>query len=161
MSTLQVEIVRLQPMCVAAFHGFGAEPEHAAVTKLIAWAQPRGLLDGGVAHRVFGFNNPSPAAGSPNYGYEYWLELSPSEAEDLAHDGLAGVGELKSFAGGVFAVTRCRGVEAIPDAWRALVTWCEDSAYDFGPGQCLEQHTGTLDGPIEEMDFALYQAIVA
>lgn len=160
MSTLHVEIVRLEPMRVAAFYGFGAEPEHAAVTKLLAWAQPRGLLDGGVAHRVFGFNNPSPGAGSPHYGYEFWLELPGSEVEALAGDGLAGAGELKSFPGGVYAVTRCRGVEAIPDAWRALVTWCEDSAHDFAPGQCLEQHSGALDGPIEELEFALYQAIV-
>ena len=30
----------------------------------------------------------------------------------------------------------------------------------FAPGQCLEQHSGALDGPIEELEFALYQAIV-
>lgn len=161
MSTLQVEIVRLSPMRVAAFHGFGAEPEHQAAAKLTAWAQSRGLLDGGAAHRVFGFNNPSPAAGSPHYGYEFWLELSEAEAASL--DGAANGGgvELKTFDGGVYAVTRCRGVDAVPEAWRALVTWCEDSPYDFGQAQCLEQHTGAVDGPVEELEFALYQAIVA
>jgi DNA gyrase inhibitor GyrI len=68
---------------------------------------------------------------------------------------------LKSFTGGVYAVTRCRGVEAIPGAWRELVTWCEDSPYAFSQAQCLEQHIGPLDGPVEELEFALYQAIVA
>jgi AraC family transcriptional regulator len=161
MSTLQVEIIRLSPMRVAAFHGFGAEPEFQAVAKLIAWARPRGLLDGGSAHRVFGFNNPSPTAASPHYGYEFWIELSAAEAESLAAEAGGSHVELKSFDGGVYAVTRCHGAEAIPDAWRDLVTWCEDSPYAFGQTQCLEQHTGALDGPVEELEFALYQAIEA
>ena len=80
MSELQVEIVRLAPMQVASFYGFGSEPEFQAAAKLLAWAEPRGLLDGGVEHRIFGFNNPSPSAASPNYGYEFWLELKNGEA---------------------------------------------------------------------------------
>ena len=163
---VQVEIVRLPPMRVAAFHGFGAEPEHAAVTKLLAWAQGHGLLDGARTRRVFGFNNPSPSAASPHYGYEFWLELSEAEAAALAADSGKAAGgasggdvEFKSYAGGVYAVTRCRGVAAIPDAWRALVTWCEDSPYAFGSDQCLEQHLGDLAGPVEELDFALYQSV--
>jgi AraC family transcriptional regulator len=167
MSTLQVEIVRLNPMRVAVFHGFGAEPEFQAMNKLIAWAHPRSLLDGSPAHRIFGFNNPSPTAASPHYGYEFWIELSEAEAESLAasgnggSDGSGGDVELKSFNGGVYAVTRCHGVAAIPDAWRDLVTWCEDSPYAFGQAQCLEQHIGALDGSVEELDFALYQAVAA
>ena len=162
-STVQVEIVRLPPMCVAAFHGFGIEPEHAALTKLLAWGQERGLLDGDRTRRVFGFNNPSPTAASPHYGYELWLELSEAEAAVLAADASRATSgedvEFKSYAGGVYAVTRCRGVAAIPDAWRALVTWCEDSPYAFGSDQCLEQHLGDLSGPVEELDFALYQPV--
>ena len=162
-STVQVEIVRLPPMCVAAFHGFGVEPEHAAGTKLLAWGQERGLLDGDRTRRVFGFNNPSPTAASPHYGYEFWLELSEAEAAALAADASRATSgedvEFKSYAGGVYAVTRCRGVAAIPDAWRALVTWCEDSPYAFGSDQCLEQHLGDLSGPVEELDFALYQPV--
>jgi DNA gyrase inhibitor GyrI len=177
MSDLQVEIVRLAPMQVASFYGFGAEPEAAAAAKLLAWAGPRGLLDGGVAHRIFGFNNPSPSAGSPHYGYEFWLELKEDDlaalaalaaadsagargagaASGAANDAVEGV-ELKSFAGGRFAVARCRGVAAIPDTWRALVTYLEDSRYTMTGGQCLEQHTGRLDD-IEALDFALYQVI--
>jgi DNA gyrase inhibitor GyrI len=161
MSILPAEIIRLEPLHVAAFYGFGAEPEQQAVTKLIAWARPRGLLDGGRAHRIFGFNNPSPTAGSPHYGYEFWIELSDAEMARLAHAGAGDDVELKSFAGGVYAVNRCRGVAALPDAWRDLVTWCEDSPYAFGAAQCLEQHIGALDGPLEELEFALYQAIAA
>ena len=166
MNTMQVEIVQLPPLRVAAFHGFGAEPEAQASAKLLGWAQGRRLLDGGRTHRVFGFNNPSPSAASPHYGYELWLELSDAEADALAAEGDAadsaqaeGV-EFKTFSGGVYAATRCRGVSAIPDAWRDLVTWCEDSPYGFGGGQCLEQHIGDLAGPVEELEFVLYQAVL-
>ena len=27
--------------------------------------------------RFFGFNNPNPSPGSPNYGYEQWLTVGP------------------------------------------------------------------------------------
>lgn len=157
MSELQVEIVRLAPMQVASFYGFGSEPEFQAAAKLLAWAEPRGLLDGGFEHRIFGFNNPSPSAASPNYGYEFWLELKNGEAADVIG---ADETELKTFDGGLYAVARCRGVAAVPDTWRQLVTWLEDSRYTMSHSQCLEQHTGRLNGDIEALEFALYQAIV-
>lgn len=164
MSELQVEIVRLAPLQVASFYGFGSEPEFQAAAKMLAWAEPRGLYDEGSAHRVFGFNNPSPTAGSPNYGYEFWLELKNGEAGMAPDPGAAqahaGEMEPKSFGGGLFAVARCRGVSAVPDTWRQLVTWLEDSRYTMSHGQCLEQHTGRINGDIEALEFALYQAIV-
>ena len=164
MSELQVEIVRLAPLQVASFYSFGSEPEFQAAAKMLAWAEPRGLYDEGMAHRVFGFNNPSPTAGSPNYGYEFWLELKDGETELIsaaAADALSAEEvELKSFDGGLFAVARCRGVAAVPDTWRQLVTWLEDSRYTMSYGQCLEQHTGRINGDIEALQFALYQAIV-
>ncbi len=160
MSELQVEIVRLAPIQVASFYGFGAEPEFQAAAKMLAWAEPRGLYDEGTAHRVFGFNNPSPTAGSPNYGYEFWLEMKDDEAGTAAPEMRGGDVELKSFAGGMFAVAHCRGVGAVPDTWRQLVTWLEDSRYTMSHSQCLEQHTGRINGDIEALEFALYQAIV-
>jgi DNA gyrase inhibitor GyrI len=160
MSELQVEIVRLAPMQVVSFYGFGREPEFQAAARMLAWAEPRGLYDEGTAHRVFGFNNPSPTAGSPNYGYEFWLEMKDGEAGTAIPEVHGGDVELKSFDGGLYAVARCRGVAAVPDTWRQLVTWLEDSRYTMSHSQCLEQHTGRIDGDIEALEFALYQAIV-
>ncbi len=154
MNTLQVAITRLDPMRVASFYGFGAEPEQAAAGKLLEWAEPRGLVDGGHDHRVFGFNNPSPSAGSPHYGYEFWLELHDGDAAAEA-----GV-QVKQFEGGLYAVAHCRGVDAIPDTWRQLVTWLEESSYTMTPGQCLEQHKGTLNASPDLLEFDLYQSIV-
>lgn len=41
MRELQVEIVRLAPMQVASFYGFGHEPEFQAAAKMLAWAEAR------------------------------------------------------------------------------------------------------------------------
>ena len=70
MSQLDVRIVKLEPMTVASAYGFGKEPEGIASRKLVAWAKPKGLFDDPAQHPTFGFNNPDPSPGSPNYGYE-------------------------------------------------------------------------------------------
>jgi hypothetical protein len=75
MNTQTMQIVKLEPLRVASAWAFGPQPEGAAWEILQTWAQARGLLHDGA--RIFGFNNPSPAPGSPNYGYEYWLEVGP------------------------------------------------------------------------------------
>ncbi len=137
MSTIEVRIVELEPLRVARFHGFGKEPETLAWQSLAAWAEPRGLLDFSEAHRIFGFDHPSPAPGSSNYGYEYWLEVGSEVAnEDEA--------QIHEFAGGLYAVTRCEVVgdayQVIPATWKQLVTWREESAYHEASHQWLEKH---------------------
>ena len=77
MSKLDVRIVRLEPMRVASAYGFGASPEGIAHEKMQALLRAKKLLDGySTKYRHFGFNNPSPAPGSPNYGYEIWVEIA-------------------------------------------------------------------------------------
>ncbi|NNK92581.1 MAG: MerR family transcriptional regulator, partial [Acidimicrobiia bacterium] len=66
-----VRIVELEAMRVAAALGFGPEPESEAWGKLMTWARATNHLDG--TQRYFGFNNPNPMPGSPNYGYEQWM----------------------------------------------------------------------------------------
>ncbi len=59
MNDLAVRIVKLEPLRVASFHGFGPSPEHLAAEKLAAWAGPRGYLADPARHRIFGFNRPT------------------------------------------------------------------------------------------------------
>ena len=87
MNTLDVRLVTLAPMRVASFYGFGPSPELVAWEKLMAWSRPKGLLDGPTRARIFGFNNPNPSAGSPNYGYEFWIEVGPEETVDAEDEG--------------------------------------------------------------------------
>ena len=158
MNTLDVRLVTLAPLRVASFYGFGPSPALAAWEKLMAWSRPKGLLDGPEQARIFGFNNPNPSAGSPNSGYEFWIEVGP--AVTVASEEVAAV-KNAAFAGGRYAVTRCQGVEAIPSTWQALVQWLADSSHQPGSHQWLEEHLGPVDRPPEEWLFDLYAPIVA
>ena len=156
MEKLDVRILELETMRVASVHGFGASPEGVAWEKLVAWAQPQGYLDDLEAHRVFGFNNPSPAVGSPNYGYEFWIEL---------HEGEPGPGapaaEIKEFGGGRYAVTHCTGVQNIEATWGQFGAWLERSEYRMGSHQWLERHCSRVDESPEKLEMDLYLPIEA
>ena len=155
MSELDVRIVKLEPMRVASFLGFGESPEGLAWAKLIPWAKEKGLLDDPEKHRLFGFNNPNPSKGSPNYGYEVWIVIGPDiEAE--------GEVEIKNFPGGLYAVTPCvvpKGFfDVIGDTWKRLVTWRDDSKYKCGNHQWLEESL-PLELPDTEFVLDLYLPI--
>lgn len=139
MSEQEVRIVKLEPMRVASFHGFGTSPEDEAWKKMEAYAKAKGFFETMESeHRIFGFDNPTPSAGSPNYGYEFWITVGPETASE-------GEVEVKDVPGGTFAVLRWDGMgnpwETIPAAWQKLVLWNENNArYRMSRGQCLEEH---------------------
>ena len=145
MSELDVRVIRLEPMRVASVQAFGASPEADAWEKLMAWAGSRGLFDGPEQHRIFGFNNPDPSPGSPNYGYEFWITVDASVES-------GGEATVKEFSGGLYAVTRCEGVDAIGPSWKQLGIWREDSKYRDGTHQWLEEHIGPPVGTLQDMD---------
>lgn len=122
MNSLEVKIMRLEPMRIASTLGFGTTPEILAWNKIIAYAKLHNYLDDLKFHRFFGFNNPSPSPGSPNYGYEQWITVGPeAQAENDV--------SILDFEGGTYAVVRCEGLENIGKAWQNLVAWQEDSQY--------------------------------
>jgi DNA gyrase inhibitor GyrI len=132
MNEPQVKIVNLEALRVICFNGFGESPEGQALGKLLAWAQARGQHG-----RVFGFNNPDPSAGSPNYGYDVWMSVDQSVQPE-------GEARLIDFPGGLYAVLRCPVTEPggeIPAAWQALVKWLDASEYRHDDQrQWLEEH---------------------
>ena len=153
MDELAVRIVRLEPMRVASFHGFGSNPEHLAIQKLADWAGPRGYLEDRKQHRIFGFNNPNPSQGSPNYGYELWLVIGP-EVEPAAEV------PIREFAGGLYAVARCQGAETITPTWQQLVGWLANSRYGHADHQWLEEHlNAAFPAPDEDLVLDLYAPI--
>jgi DNA gyrase inhibitor GyrI len=151
MDKLEVRIVKLEPMMVASAYGFGAGPEGEAWSKILAFAEPRGYLEG--PHRFFGFNNPSPSPGSPNYGYEQWITVGP-EVEP------AGDIRIEHFGGGLYAVARFRDVSRIGEVWQRLALWREESPYRKGTHQWLEELLVDPGLPVEEYEFDLYLPIV-
>jgi len=155
MNALDVHIVKLEPMRVASFLGFGESPETLAWEKLFAWARPKGMLDDPEQHRLFGFNNPNPSPGSPNYGYEVWIVVDPDqEPDDEA--------KMLDFDGGLYAVTRCPvptgQFDVIGATWKKLVTWRDDSKYKSGNHQWLEESL-PLNPPDTEFVLDLYLPI--
>jgi len=155
MSDLSVRIVTLEPMRVASAHAYSASPEGEAWDALIAWAQSKGLLEDPAAHRIFGFNNPNPSPGTPNYGYEFWIEVGPE---------VEGEGEIaiKEFAGGRYAVTRCDNLSQIGQIWQKLAAWSQDSPYSHGTHQWLEEHIApapSVPQPESELVLDLYVPI--
>lgn len=141
----QVQIVRLDPMRVIGFNGFGSSPEEIALQKLRDWAGAHGAQG-----RVFGFNNPNPAPGSPNYGYDVWMVVDETVQAD-------GEGQLVNFDGGLYAVARCAVRDPgkdIPAAWQALARWAEQNGHELGSHQWLEEQVNFFSAA-DEAGFTL------
>lgn len=156
MNALDVRIVKLESMRVASFYAFGSKPEEEAMKQLVTWAKPKSYLEDPETHPVFGFNNPSPSPGSPNYGYEFWIVVGSKVEGD-------GEAEIKDFPGGLYAVAHCevggRSYESIPACWQKLVAWREDSAYRSATHQWLEQQIRDDFSPGAPWDLELYLPI--
>lgn len=149
MSDIDVRVVKLPPMRVVCVNGFGEGPESKAFDKMREWAGAHNLMKG--PHRIFGYNNPDPSPGSPNYGYDVWLTVD----ESVQADGDARVIEVPA---GLYAVTRIEVKnpgDEIPNAWQKLVKWMESSKYHHGRHQWLEEHIGPLDETVNELPFTL------
>jgi len=156
MTQLDVRIVDLTPMHVASALGYGTNPEDLAVEKITRFAEGLGLKPGDPDYRTFGFNNPNPTPGSPNYGYEIWLVVgSDIEAEPPI--------EIKEIPGAKYAVTRFTGLSNIGRVWRELVTWFEDSPYTRPPNwcTCLEEIRNPAETDPEKWIFDLYLPIAS
>lgn len=149
MSDPVVRVVKLPALRVVCVNGFGDGPEGMAFDKMREWAKTHHLPNG--PHRIFGYNNPDPSPGSPNYGYDVWLTVDQSvQAEDGAR--------IIEFPGGLYAVTRVEvnnPGDEIPNAWQKLVKWMEASKYHHGRHQWLEEHIGPLDDTVNELPFTL------
>jgi DNA gyrase inhibitor GyrI len=154
MSELDVRIVKLEPCRVAAALGYGDSPEGEAWDKILAYAAANDLpAEPDAGARFYGFNNPDPSPGTPNYGYEQWLVV------DESAQATADV-EVKPFDGGLYAVTRCPSLTTIGETWQQLVAWFEDSPYHKGTHQWLEQCLSAPSLPPEKLVLDLYLPIV-
>ena len=156
MSLKDVRIVNLPAMRIASALGYGTEPENQAAGMIVEFAKKIGLTPGDSRYRTFGFNNPNPSPGSPNYGYELWLVVGPDvQAEPPI--------TIKDVPTSKYAVTRFTGLSNIGTVWRELVTWFEDSPYTRPPNwcTCLEEIINPAETDPEKWVFNLYLPIAA
>lgn len=149
MSDLDVRIVHLEPLHVACTHGFGESPEIEAFEKMLAYVKSTGLDLDDATVRCFGFNNPSPSPGSPNYGYDVWVTVGPDSEPE-------GDVTIIDFPGGLYGVAGCKGTSNIGVVWQQLVNWLEDSQYRRGHHQWLEELLTPPDLDYENYRFDLY-----
>ena len=126
---LKVRIVQLEPMRVASAVGFGVSPEEKAWRMMGEWIDKQGYPKGA---RFFGFNNPHPTPGDPNYGYEQWMTVGTKARPDGGVD-------FKECEGGLYAVARCQGLMQIGEIWQELFDWCERNDYQLAGRQNLEE----------------------
>ena len=68
-----IRTVDLEPMQVVSALGYGESPEEQAWELILGFAKDSKVDPWDGDHRLFGFNNPDPSPGSPNYGYEQWI----------------------------------------------------------------------------------------
>jgi DNA gyrase inhibitor GyrI len=122
LDALDVEVVTLPPMTVAAARAFGPHPEMEAWQTLLSWARLHGLAPELVAHHFYGFNNPDPVPGEPDYGYEQWISV---DREAQGDDRVV----IRSFPGGRFLATRCDDLRNLGTTWRRLFRWCQRSTF--------------------------------
>ena len=151
MSDITVRIVKLEPVRVASAYGFGEQPEYTAWETILSWAKSQGINI--KERRFFGFNNPNPSPGSPNYGYEQWMTVV---SEEEPAEGI----EFKDFSGGLYAVTRCEGLQNIGEIWKQLAVWREGSQYQEAHHQWLEECFTPESERLEDYVFDLYAPIL-
>ncbi|MFW9980420.1 MAG: effector binding domain-containing protein [Candidatus Thorarchaeota archaeon] len=158
---IQVEIRQLDPMTIASVQAIGKTPEEDAWKKLVAFAEPRGLLKDQKKNPIFGFNNPDPTKGKEEYGYEFWIRID----SDMNLD--EGVTK-KKFGGGLYAVKRCNLTKeatseftqehGVSESWFRLHEWLKSSEYKKGSHQWLEKSVNP-NKPDEDLLLDLHMPI--
>ncbi|HPE69481.1 MAG TPA: AraC family transcriptional regulator [Thermotogota bacterium] len=125
-------VKQLGPFRVAYYRAMGKNPEMEANRVMLEWAKKRGLLKENSTTRIFGFNNPNPQPGKEEYGYEVWVTL-----KDNVESGDERI-SFKEFAGGRYALLTTTVAE-VGNAWKRFSQWLQDSKYEPGTHQWLEE----------------------
>jgi DNA gyrase inhibitor GyrI/DNA-binding transcriptional ArsR family regulator len=158
---LRIEIKNLPPMRIASARVISKTPEQDTWKKLEQFATPLGLLTDFKNARVFGFNNPDPIKGQPEYGYEFWIQVDSSVKP------VEGI-SIKEFPGGLYATAKCNlrdelasgfiEQHGIMEAWFLLNKWVQNSIYEAGNHQWLERMLASPSGTVD-IEMELYHPI--
>ena len=140
---LNVRLIQLPPMTVAAFHYIGPDPEDHAGDMAGRFVRESRLYELKPDSRMFGFNHPNPSPDRPHYGYEVWLTI-PDDMDVPAP------GEKKRFPGGLYAA------HAIDfgnfHEWGWLAQWVENSP-DWAGNGSSEGHQNMFGGLEEHLNW--------
>ncbi len=122
MNKQDVRIIQLPAMKVASFHVISETPEDDVIKLTDAFVKKQKL----VSFRHFGFNNPNPKEGTPEYGYEMWITV------DKDYPNVT----MKTRKGGLYASVSAY-MPDIGRRWNELAKYIQESKeYDF---DCTEE----------------------
>jgi len=126
----------LKPVRVAYYCYVGKNPEDNAFAVIKEWFNRSGLSLKDQKHRIFGYDNPSPASQEQEeYGYEVCVTI---EENFMVND--TNIKE-KVLEGGLYAVTGVKRGEdgdlgnGIMATWDRFRNWISDSKYVYGGHQ--------------------------
>jgi AraC family transcriptional regulator len=148
----EIKVLKELPeMRVAAFRYYGTDPESHEWADLAEWLRGSRLLPERDGLRFFGFDNPGPSPGKPEYGYEIRVTLPPGYSEE--GEGV----QFLTMPGGLYAVMNVEGDgAALPAAWSRFSCWVRESKYEYGGHQWLEEHLGITGDFRHEGSIDLY-----
>ena len=149
---LNVRLVQLPEMTVAAFHYIGAEPEDHAQAMAAEFIRQSRLWDVKPDSRMFGFNHPNPTPEQPVYGYEYWITI-PDDMEVPAP------GVKKTMPGGLYAA-HCMEFPNFHE-WQWLNDWAENNPEWQGRYEGPEVMFGLLEEHLNWVWAAAHNAMDA
>ena len=119
----KIKLERVKSMRAAYFHALSEAPEDDAWKKAGSWAKEKELLKKDSEVRIFG-RNTYPTKNPEPHGYGYFITITPNITinEDIS---------IRIIPGGLYAVSRCEGVEQIGETWVNLWKWVDESEYEF------------------------------
>lgn len=146
----KIKVIRdLPEMTIASFVCKGLHPEKQALEMMAAWAGKHGMFE--QPFRIFGFDNPSPTKSNPEYGYEVWITVPEGFACNDA--------TIKVVPSKTYAIIHTV-LSEIQISWRHFVKWLNLGRYEYGGGNCLEEHLTEMgDWDKKEMEFDLYMPV--
>ncbi|MFX1296122.1 MAG: GyrI-like domain-containing protein [Promethearchaeota archaeon] len=119
----KIKLERVKSLRAAYFHALSKAPEYDAWKKAESWAKEKGLLKKDSGARIFG-RNTYPTKNPEPHGYGYFITITPNITinEDIS---------VRIIPGGLYAMSRCEGVEQIGETWATLWKWVDESEYEF------------------------------
>ncbi|MFX1585956.1 MAG: GyrI-like domain-containing protein [Promethearchaeota archaeon] len=148
----KIKIERVKSLRAAYFHTFSEAPESDAWKKAESWAKEKELLRKDSNVRIFG-RNTYPTKDPEPHGYGYFITITSNITinEDIS---------IRIIPGGLYAVSRCEGVEQIGETWANLWNWLNESEYDyigeikgeFGYELGFEEHLNWYPFMVEKSD---------
>lgn len=118
-----IRLERMKSLRAAYFHVFSEAPEEDAWKKVEFWAKDKGMLKKDSNTRIFG-RNTYPTTEPEPHGYGYYITIPPNA--EITNNLSVNI-----IPGGLYAVSRCVGIEELGEKWAGLWKWVNESKYKY------------------------------